>query len=105
MPFQSALLGRVVGLGECGRLVSETPLRLTWECPREELLHTLLPGIAVLVIAVWLFSGNRRVRWAAAIAGTLGAVRLVAPVLLVRAGPAYPTWWEERYGPSEKPKE
>lgn len=60
-----------------------------WRCPREDVLPTLLPGLLNLVAFSWVLSGQREVRWAALVAGTLGAVRLAAPLLIYGRSGAY----------------
>ena len=54
----------------------------TWECAPEHVLPTLLPGVLILVAFLWLQSPERPARYAALVAGTLGAVRLIAPALI-----------------------
>jgi len=60
-----------------------------WRCPREDVLPTLLPGLLNLVAFSWVLSGRQKVRWAALVAGTVGAVRLAAPLLIYRLSGAY----------------
>jgi hypothetical protein len=60
-----------------------------WRCPREDVSPTLLPGLLNLVAFSWVLSGQREVRWAALVAGTLGAVRLAAPLLIYGLSGAY----------------
>ena len=59
----------------------------TYECPAEAALVILLPGLLNLLAfaRVWIPGGHRKV---ALMAGTLGAVRLVAPALLYMAAGA-----------------
>ena len=54
----------------------------TWECAPEYVLPTLLPGVLILVAFLWLRSPERPTRYAAVIAGTLGAARLITPALI-----------------------
>jgi len=60
-----------------------------WRCPREDMLPTLLPGLLNLVAFAWVLSGKREVRWAALMAGTLGAVRLAVPAAIYWHSGAY----------------
>lgn len=53
-----------------------------WRCPREDVLPTLLPGLLNLVAFASVLSRRREVRWAGLVAGTLGAARLAAPLLI-----------------------
>jgi len=55
-----------------------------YRCPPKDVMPTLLPGLLNLVAFGWVLSGRREVRWAALLAGTLGAVRLAAPLLIYR---------------------
>jgi len=54
----------------------------TWHCAPEHVLPTLLPGLLMLVAFLWLLSPRRGTRYAAAVAGSLGALRLVVPALI-----------------------
>jgi|GEM_PF-5224621 len=61
--------------------------RNNWECPLENVLPTLLPGALNVVPFLWLLSRQRKVRYAALVAGSLGLVRVVVPALIyVAAG-------------------
>jgi hypothetical protein len=57
----------------------------TWECSPEHVLPTLIPGLLSLGAFLWLLSSRQQVRYAAILAGSLGALRLVVPTLIYAA--------------------
>jgi uncharacterized membrane protein len=97
---QSGFLADLVHQDKC-TLLEDWP-DLIYECPRQDALPTLLPGLLNLVAFSWVLSGRREVRWAALVAGTLGAARLAAPLLIytvsgahVRISGVEGFWWGE----------
>ncbi len=77
--WQEALPGVFAGTSNCQRSGEYWE---AWECPVGDVLPTLLPGLLNLVPFLWLLSPVRRTRYAAAVAGTLGAVRVVVPAII-----------------------
>ena len=53
-----------------------------WECPVEAAVPTLLPGLLNLAPLLFLFSSTRGVRYAALVAGSLGAARFLVPAVI-----------------------
>ena len=58
-----------------------------WACPRGESALTLLPGLLNLSAFGWMCSGDRSTRTSAAVAGTLGLLRLLAPAAIYLSSP------------------
>lgn len=86
--WRYGLLGGVVE-HDCVPLPPYNPFAQAYECPVEDVLPTLLPGLLNLVAFLWVLSSRRQVQYAALVAGTLGAVRLAVPALIyVASGPA-----------------
>jgi hypothetical protein len=54
-----------------------------WSCTPQQVLLVHAPGLLNLVPGLWLFSHQRRVRLAALLATGLGAIRWIAPVVLL----------------------
>jgi len=84
--WQQSLLGGVVE--NCKVIDRKTVdgffTTYTYECQTVDVLPTLLPGLLNLVAFLWVvFPGHTR--YAALVAGALGAVRLLVPTLLYMA--------------------
>jgi hypothetical protein len=88
IPWQIVLLGNA-GRWPAARVYDNCDLEPdlrgatnTWECSPEHVLPTLIPGLLILGTFLWLLSSRRQVRYAALLAGSLGALRLVVPALI-----------------------
>src|SRR3990170_5581260 len=87
---QAVLLDRFVVDGETCTFIDSVSAAKTavaagaqwWGCPGRDVALTLLPGLLNLGAYLWLWSSRREVRLAALVAGTLGGVRLVVPLLM-----------------------
>jgi hypothetical protein len=90
MPLQVERLGASEGflaanVYENCDLAPGPGLTNTWKCPVECVLPTLMPGLLNLVAFLWLVSPRRKTRYAALVAGALGAVRVAVPALIYMA--------------------
>ena len=81
MPLQVERVGSMVW-DNCVQEPGIPGAKNTWQCPVEDVLPTLWPGLLNLVVFLWLLSPRPRSRHAAAVAGSLGAARLVVPGLI-----------------------
>ncbi len=82
VPWTEHLLSGLVDHGSCVLVQECSVFEKSWECPVQNVLPTLLPGLLNLVPFLWLSSRQRGVRYAALVAGTLGAVRVAVLALI-----------------------